>query len=564
MDHRHTYRERPASMSIQPAMMAIAFGRYQLILDPAQLNVDGKPVAIGSRSLTILRILLEANGRTVSTDELREKVWHNADVSVTSIQSKVAALRRALGGDEHLVATVRGQGYRFTGEQRLVTLALEAPSGDGAVTAMGSASTAQAPPHHRVESAQANTFSEEVTGAPQTRATLMLPRGTTPFIGRHAEVSELLAVVPTARIVTLTGPAGIGKTRVALELVRRLGALYPHGVALVHCAPQQHVDAFARACIQAWHIEAYRGDAPGQYLHKWLKPRRMMLLIHDVDGLPIETTRYINRLIDEAPGVCVIATAKDAPGIYAEHVVRVSPLQTPSPSCGTSSLIPQCDALQLLFARLHILTSPRGAMQQRRPPTTAGSTWYADASPEAIAMAARVAALAEGMPLALELAAFALAQRIRAGEPLETALATLADTMRLAASDISTSHASMAAPGAAAFLPLIGQCMAQLSPLEHVILRSLATFEHAVTYDAMLYRLKGAPQLASMPNGAVLDASLSKLIDSRLIRDIGIAGQAMLKVNEWLAANADAPFWCLNENTPGNPWHTSFDATSER
>ncbi|MCG1039493.1 MULTISPECIES: winged helix-turn-helix domain-containing protein [Burkholderiaceae] len=551
-------------MSTQPAMVAIAFGRYQLILDPAQLNVDGKPVTIGSRSLTILRILLEANGRTVSTGELREKVWHNADISVNSIQSKVAALRRALGGDEHLVATVRGQGYRFTGEQRSVTLAPEAPSGDGAVTAMGSASTAQAPPHPRVESAQAEPFSEEAAGAPQTRTTLMLPHGTTPFVGRHAEISELLAVVPTARVVALTGPAGIGKTRVALELVRRLGALYPHGTALVHCAPQQHVDAFARVCIRASHIEAYRGDAPGPYLREWLKPRRMMLLIHDVDGLPVETTRYVNRLIDEAPEACVIVTATDAPGIHAEHVVRISPLQTPSPSCGASSLIPQCDALQLLFARLHILTSPRGATQQRRPPTAAGSMWYADASPEAIAMAARVAALAEGMPLALELAAFVLAQRIRVGEPLETALATLADTMRPAAGNINTGHASMAAPGAAAFLPLIRQCMAQLGPLEHVILRSLATFEHAVTYDEVLYRLRGIPQLASMPDNAVLDASLSRLIDSRLIRDIGIAGQAMLKVNEWLAANADAPFWRIDENTTGNPWHTSFDAPSER
>ncbi|KAG0166427.1 hypothetical protein DFQ30_007222, partial [Apophysomyces sp. BC1015] len=391
-------------MSTQPAMTAIAFGRYQLTDNPARLYMSGKPAAIGSRPLAILRVLLQANGHTVSTDELREKVWYNANVSVNSIQSKVAALRRALGGDEHWVETVRGQGYRFTGECR------------------------QTPNHHRFELPRANAISEEATDMPHARTELPLPRGTTPFVGRHAEVSELLALVPTARVVTLTGPYGVGKTRVAFELVRRLAPLFPHGSAMVRCASEQHVGTFASTCVQAWNIETDRGHAPNRQLREWLKSRRLLLLIDDVDVLPVETVQYIGTLIDEATGVSVISTAENTPCLHAEHVVRISALQTPL--CGASALTPQCDALQLLFARLHMLTSTQGAAQQRRAPTAAGSMSYSDASPRAISMAARVAALAEGMPLALELAAFAIAQRIRAGESLDTALAMPAGNMR--------------------------------------------------------------------------------------------------------------------------------------
>lgn len=532
-------------MSIPSAATAIAFGRYWLTIEPVCLYVDGRRLAIGARPLAILRVLLESKGRIVSTDELREKVWHNAKVSVNSIQSKIAALRRALQGDEHWVTTVRGQGYRFAGEQRLVTVAsimsgLSLPDSQGLSNGHEHALSN----HRRASLLQADMRPEAVTGMPQGRGELTLPRGTTPFIGRHAEVSELLALVPTARIVTLTGPYGIGKTRIAFELARRLSMFFPHGASVMRCSAGQDIDTLCKSCIDCWKPEADRSHSPAQQLREWLKPREMLLLLDDAHLLPSATLRLIKSWIDASNGISLIATASQALRLPGERVVPIAPLQTPSPLCSESALIPRCDALQLLFARLHMLENARGTTQQQRAPTAGNAMSYAKASPQAIAMAARIAALAEGVPLALELAAFAAARRIRAGESLDTALAKLASHMRAPAALATKQQADPAKPGAAAFVPLIEDCLDQLNALERAMLERLAGFDDPMTRDTALNALK--PLLAQRwtahneptPNEATLDACLSRLLDSRLVQEVGAGHTVKLKTNDWLAMTA--------------------------
>jgi len=103
----------------------LAFGRFRL-RPRRQLLADGSPVALGAKPLNILSALVEANGELVTKDELIDQVWPGMVVEENTLQAHISAIRRILGEDGRWIATVPGQGYRFTGP---IGAVLDAPDG---------------------------------------------------------------------------------------------------------------------------------------------------------------------------------------------------------------------------------------------------------------------------------------------------------------------------------------------------------------------------------------------------------------------------------------------------
>src|SRR5882757_1957147 len=96
------------------AQAELAFGRFRLQAG-RQLFFDGQPVSLGAKPLNILTALVTAQGDLVTKDELIDRVWPGMVVEENAIQAHISAIRKLLGEDARLIATVPGRGYRFAG-----------------------------------------------------------------------------------------------------------------------------------------------------------------------------------------------------------------------------------------------------------------------------------------------------------------------------------------------------------------------------------------------------------------------------------------------------------------
>src|SRR2546429_7091671 len=187
----------------------IEFGRFRIVPHRRELLADGRPIHLGGRTFDVLMALIEGQGAVVSKDALMGRVWPNRIAEESSLHVQISALRNAFGADRNLIRTVSGRGYQSTGEFR--TLAARPHTPAVAVTAV------EVPAARRPPTNLAEPVSE--------------------LIGRDAEVEEIVGLAGAHRLVTLTGAGGIGKTRLGLEVARRLLPEFAEGVWVIELAP---------------------------------------------------------------------------------------------------------------------------------------------------------------------------------------------------------------------------------------------------------------------------------------------------------------------------------------
>jgi DNA-binding winged helix-turn-helix (wHTH) protein len=526
------------SMPSLPSGTVIAFGRYRLSRNPALLFADGQPVAIGARAIALLRVLLEGDGQPVAIGELRKHVWPHIDVGANTVQSQIASLRRALGNEGHLIVTVRGYGYRFAGEQHRVpdTGGAREPAREHGTGRTAASSFSPSSPSSTAPAA-ASAGTRGPAAPAELTCALLLPRGATPFVGRHAEVSELLGLVPAHRVVTLTGAPGIGKTRVAVEIARRLAARFPHGAFVVPPSPREQVERLVARCIAAMRLNPEPGLARSEQLRAWMSARRVLLVIDGCDALPPDTLAFIAALVAAPSDSRVVATAVHALNITSERVVQLASLQTPACWHEPPPLALQRDALQLLFTRLRLISDPRGFERQRRSPVASRIVRDAATTPRNIAAAARIARHAAGVPLALQFAATAVARRIRAGDALEVALIALARELDASAppAQAAKGDASYCASRVATMLEL---CTAGLNDDARRVFWCLGAFADTFTRDAALDMLASFPveppprDGAEPPADVTLDTCLPVLIEAGLVERLEHDGKIAFRMSK--------------------------------
>jgi DNA-binding winged helix-turn-helix (wHTH) protein len=196
------------------APVIFEFGRFRVVPHRRELLADGRPIKLGGRDFDLLLALIEVPGAVIGKEELMSRVWAGRIVEENSLQGAISALRKAFGVDRDLIRTVAGRGYQFTGETRVRSAAATEPVIPG----------------------------ENRTPAKPIRALTNLREPVSELIGREAELSEVVDLVTTQRLVTLIGEGGIGKTRLGLEVARHLLPEFPDGVRVAELAPLSDPD----------------------------------------------------------------------------------------------------------------------------------------------------------------------------------------------------------------------------------------------------------------------------------------------------------------------------------
>jgi DNA-binding winged helix-turn-helix (wHTH) protein len=175
------------------------YGPWQIDLGRRELRLDGVAVPIGARAFEIMQILVQSANELVTKNDILSGVWPGAIVGENTIQVHISAIRKALGSDRAILKTTSGRGYRLLGRWTV---------------------------RENVALPDAPATSFTTPGPPDSTN---LPQETSALIGRAAAARELRDLLSAYRIVTLTGPGGIGKTALALKVARGLMPRFADG-----------------------------------------------------------------------------------------------------------------------------------------------------------------------------------------------------------------------------------------------------------------------------------------------------------------------------------------------
>ncbi|TMG41695.1 MAG: LuxR family transcriptional regulator, partial [Chloroflexi bacterium] len=179
-----------------------------------------------------------------------------------------------------------------------------------------------------------------------------LPAETTSFIGRRRELAELRKTLSTARLVTLVGPGGVGKSRLAIRIATDLGRGFSGGAWLVELAELQDPALVSNTFLAALDLRDQGATKPSALLLSYLQDKELLLVVDNCDHLLGATAPLVTDLLRGAPGLRVLATSREPLSVPAEHVVPIPPLDLPSAHAGESlTLLGQNEAVMLFTER---------------------------------------------------------------------------------------------------------------------------------------------------------------------------------------------------------------------
>ncbi|MDQ3871561.1 MAG: hypothetical protein M3301_08115, partial [Chloroflexota bacterium] len=317
-----------------------------------------------------------------------------------------------------------------------------------------------------------------------------LPVQLTSFVGRERELRAASELLGSARLVTLVGPGGTGKTRLAIELSARLGARFREAVRFVPLAAVIDPGLVPSAIGQALGImEAGRGKEPaGARVVEYLRDRELLLVIDNFEQL-IPSAGFLAELLRGAPNVRMLVTSRAVLGVAGEHVFRVPPMALPDPGhTGSPEDVSRFEAVSLFVQR-----------------ATAVRPGFAVTSENAGAIA-EICARLDGLPLAIELAA----SRVRILSP-QAILSRLGDRLRLLRHETADVPARQRA-----LWDAIAWSHDLLEPAERRLFARLAVFNGGGTLGEISAVVEGA----SHPLGIDVLDGLTSLTDKSLLSAI--------------------------------------------
>lgn len=218
---------------------------------------------------------------------------------------------------------------------------------------------------------------------------ISLPVPLTSLIGREQDIAAVVALFtgPTVRLLTLTGPGGTGKTRLALAVAERVAPRFPDGVVFVSLAPLADPALVASAIAERLNVREQAGQSLRDALVRRLAGKRLLLLLDNCEHLR-PAAPLVADLLGACPALRVLATSRAALHLSGEHLYPVFPLALPAAgSLGSLADLGQIASVQLFVERVR-----------------AANPDFALSPANALELVEIVRRL-DGLPLALELAA---------------------------------------------------------------------------------------------------------------------------------------------------------------
>ncbi|MGD0404845.1 MAG: protein kinase [Candidatus Acidiferrales bacterium] len=304
-------------------------------------------------------------------------------------------------------------------------------------------------------------FSEKQVKQAEARPT-NIPVQRTRFVGREKEVvfAKELLLRGDVRLVTVTGPGGMGKTRLAVEVANGLGEHFPGGIHFVPLSPVNDPSLMASAIVQSLGIREAGGQSPLEVLKKNLRDSSgapMLLLLDNFEHL-IQASPVVAELLATAPNLKILVTSRAALHVYGEHEFPVPPLALPdSKSMPSLEALSKCPAIALFVQRA-------GAAKPDF-----------ELNAENAQAVAEICGRLDGLPLAIELAAARV--KVLSLSAMQTRLASRLQLLTGGARDLPQRQQTLRAT--------IDWSYDLLSPAEQKLFRRLSVFVGGSTLEGV-------------------------------------------------------------------------------
>jgi predicted ATPase/DNA-binding winged helix-turn-helix (wHTH) protein len=335
--------------------LVYACAEWEIDLVRRELRLQGLAVPLGGRAFEILAELAKSAGELVTKNDLLQRVWPGVFVEEIALRVHIAAIRKALGSDRDLLETTIGRGYRLRGAWRT----------------WAESDTAELPKP------------ESHDDLPQTN----IPAATSSLIGRAAIVPHLQGLLSAYRVVTLTGPGGIGKTALALDVARSLLHSFQAACFLVELAPLADPKLVPSTLATVLGLKLVGEEDAEDAVARAIAGRRLLLVLDNCEHVVDAAASFSEAVISRCPNVHILVTSREMLRIDGEYVYRVPPLDLPSGDWAEGAKIPGGAAAELFIARARALGREFG--QER----------------ETLRAVASICRRLDGIPLAIEFAA---------------------------------------------------------------------------------------------------------------------------------------------------------------
>jgi predicted ATPase/DNA-binding winged helix-turn-helix (wHTH) protein len=333
-----------------------AAGRWEIDLARRELRSRGVPVPLGGRAFEIVVELVQAAGQLVSKNDLLQKVWPGVSVEEIALRVHVAAIRKALGADRSMLETAVGRGYRLLGNWDIRGTLAARPA--------------------KTETSPAKRI------APSN-----IPAARFNLIGRNAAVAQLRDLLSAYRVVTLTGPGGIGKTALALEVARAMSPIFDGDSLIVELAALSDPDLVPSAVAAILGIKLEGEAISAESVARAIGQSELLLIIDNCEHVIDAVASFTETIVNRCPRVIVFATSREVLRVDGEYVYRVLPLEVPSADRIESDEALEHAAVQLFTAKARELGTE---LKTNR---------------ENLAAIASICRRLDGIPLAIEFAA---------------------------------------------------------------------------------------------------------------------------------------------------------------
>lgn len=211
-----------------------------------------------------------------------------------------------------------------------------------------------------------------------------LPEELDSFVGRQFEVSETRRLLSESRLVTLTGPGGVGKTRLALRVARESRKVFAGGTWFIELAELRDGGLLAQTVTDVLGLQDWSARPPEAVLVEHLTDGRALLILDNCEHLVEAVAAFSDTLLRACPGLSILATSREPLGIGGEAVVRVPPL-TVAEADGSDTSV--SDAVALFEERARAAVPDFRITEENRP------------------VVEEICTRLEGLPLPIELAA---------------------------------------------------------------------------------------------------------------------------------------------------------------
>src|ERR1700688_3078300 len=460
---------REAGVSEASANLVYVCDQWEIDLGRRELRSHGIPVPLGGRAFEGVTVLVQSAREFVTKDHLMERVWPGATVGEGTIHVHISAVRKALSQDRGLLKTASGRGYRLLGSWTPQQWEGTAPPVYSLLTR-----TSGAPP--------ANNFSPVIKR----------------LIGRAAAAQFVRDLVSAYRVVTLTGPGGIGKTSLGIKAVRYLLADFEDGGWLVELASLSD-PSLVPSTVAATLGLKIAGEISAESVARAVGGRHLLLVLDNCEHVIDAVANLAETFTRLCPRTTIVATSREVLRIDGESVYRVPPLDVPALGQAAPDYIMQYSAVELCVARTKALSAGFS-------PTA-----------EDLASIATICRHLDGIPLAIEFAAARAAvisvQGVAAG--LRDRFALLTAGRRTA-------------------LP------------RHRTLRATLDWSHELLPETERQLLR---RLAVFPGGFTIDAAAAVMTDTGFDASAVLDGVANLVAKSWVALDKSgaAARWTLLE-----------------